>query len=289
MSVFISKQLKYFMVAMDKRCIAKAADVLCITRTPLSKILIDIETALGERLFTRKYNHLEPTDLARKLHCDLLPIYKAHLILEGEIKKKCNHEVLNIIFDISYPEMVYKVVSSAMKSINFDCHVTFERKVTSELMCNSDGLNKNHVIISLRDLSPINKYNCIRWCGSEAAIMASRDFDITSDSLRIYTWKDKYTEFFAGKVIATIHSSFKSSDEIGIIEHNHELSTLIYNVYHGNGCIIMPIKIATIYKSEKLSVIPIKRSNVKIFTYNNLSNKMLVEFKKIKKILDSLM
>ncbi|ECW0830678.1 LysR family transcriptional regulator [Salmonella enterica subsp. enterica] len=288
MSVFISKQLKYFMVAMDKRCIAKAADVLCITRTPLSKILVDIETALGEKLFTRKYNHLEPTDLAKKLHCDLLPIYRAHLILESEIKKKCNHEMLNIIFDISCPEMIYKFASSAMKSINFDCHVTFERNVTSELMCNGDGLNKNHVIISLRDLSPINRYNYESWLGSEVAIMTSRNFNISTDALKIYTWKDKYTAFFAEKVISIIQSTFEINSEIEIIEHNHELPTLIYNVYHGNGCIVIPIKIATMYKSEKTAITPIKRSNVKVFMYHNLSKRMLMNYDEIKETLYTL-
>jgi hypothetical protein len=276
------------MVAMDKRCISKAADVLCITRTPLSKILIDIETSLGDCLFIRKYNNLEPTTLAFKMYHELLPIYKAHLALEREIRASCAHDVLNIIFDISIPEMVYKLIVSAIKSISFDCHVIFERKITSELMCNSEYLNNNSIIISMRDLAPINRYSCESWLGSEIAIMTSRNFNISTDTLKIYAWKDKYTAFFVGKVISIIQLTFETNGEIEIIEHNHELPTLIYNVYHGNGCIVMPIKIATMYKSEKIAITPIKRSNVKVFMYHNLSKKMLRNFDIVKKALCTL-
>lgn len=273
---------------MDKRCISKAADMLCITRTPLSKILIDIETSLGDRLFIRKYNNLEPTTLALKLYNDLLPIYKAHLALEREIKDNCANDVLNVVFDISFPEGIYKVIVSALKSIDFSCHAKFERKLTSELMCNSDSLNDNSIIISLRDLSPINRYNYESWLGSEVAIMTSRNFNISTSALKIYVWKDKYTVFFAGKVIYIIQSTFEINSEIEIIEHNHELPTLIYNVYHGNGCIVMPIKIATMYTSEKTAITPIKRSNVKVFTYHNLSKRMLINYDKIKETLCTL-
>ena len=88
MSIFISKQLKYFMVAMEKKCISKAADELYLTRTPLCKKLADLENALGETLFIRKYNELVPTEYAVSLYKELTPIYEAQSRLENKLNNK---------------------------------------------------------------------------------------------------------------------------------------------------------------------------------------------------------
>lgn len=54
MAIFISKQLKYFMTAMEHKSISKAAETLFLTRTPLSKILSDLEQFLDCKLFDRQ-------------------------------------------------------------------------------------------------------------------------------------------------------------------------------------------------------------------------------------------
>ena len=64
MAIFISKQLKYFMTAMEHKSISKAAETLFLTRTPLSKILSDLEQFLDCKLFDRQYNTLVPTQFA---------------------------------------------------------------------------------------------------------------------------------------------------------------------------------------------------------------------------------
>ncbi|EBF9036684.1 LysR family transcriptional regulator, partial [Salmonella enterica] len=56
MGIFISKKLKYFIMAMEKRSFASASEALCITRSPLSKAITEIEEHLDGKLFIRKHN-----------------------------------------------------------------------------------------------------------------------------------------------------------------------------------------------------------------------------------------
>lgn len=47
MDILLSKKMKYFMVTMERRNFSLADDELCITRSPLSKVITEIENRLG--------------------------------------------------------------------------------------------------------------------------------------------------------------------------------------------------------------------------------------------------
>ena len=116
MTIFISKQLRYFMEAMDKKCISKAAEALCLTRTPLTKKLMDLEDTLGEKFFIRTYNELTPTDYASYIYEELRPLYEAHLHFETTISSQRRKKPTMVIFDISIPELICRYIESSIQA-----------------------------------------------------------------------------------------------------------------------------------------------------------------------------
>jgi len=56
MALLMSKKLKYFIVCFETRCINHAADQLCVTRSPLTRVMYELEEKAGGKLFVRKYN-----------------------------------------------------------------------------------------------------------------------------------------------------------------------------------------------------------------------------------------
>ncbi|AKE95331.1 LysR family transcriptional regulator [Cronobacter sakazakii] len=75
MNLLISKKLKYFIVCFEAKCINSAAEQLCVTRSPLARVIYEMEEKMGGKLFIRKYNYLEPTELAITLYEKIKPVY----------------------------------------------------------------------------------------------------------------------------------------------------------------------------------------------------------------------
>lgn len=63
MDFLINKKLKIFITLMETGSFSIATSVLYITRTPLSRVISDLERELKQRLFIRKNGTLIPTNL----------------------------------------------------------------------------------------------------------------------------------------------------------------------------------------------------------------------------------
>ncbi|EMX5457223.1 TPA: LysR family transcriptional regulator, partial [Salmonella enterica] len=61
MDFLINKKLKIFITLMETGSFSIATSVLYITRTPLSRVISDLERELKQRLFIRKNGTLIPT------------------------------------------------------------------------------------------------------------------------------------------------------------------------------------------------------------------------------------
>lgn len=96
------------MVTMERRNFSLAADELCITRSPLSKVITEIESWLGGKLFIRRHNDLEPTSLAWDFYHKCKPLYYKTLSLESEWSSKKKQSLLTFHFDISIPELLFR-------------------------------------------------------------------------------------------------------------------------------------------------------------------------------------
>ncbi|EAP7233711.1 LysR family transcriptional regulator, partial [Salmonella enterica subsp. enterica serovar Enteritidis] len=64
MDFLINKKLKIFITLMETGSFSIATSVLYITRTPLSRVISDLERELKQRLFIRKNGTLIPTEFA---------------------------------------------------------------------------------------------------------------------------------------------------------------------------------------------------------------------------------
>ena len=53
---------------METKSLTDAAEVLHITRSPLGKAIVELESSLRKQLFIRKGNKIEPTEIAYLLY-----------------------------------------------------------------------------------------------------------------------------------------------------------------------------------------------------------------------------
>ncbi|EAP6961761.1 LysR family transcriptional regulator, partial [Salmonella enterica subsp. enterica serovar Typhimurium] len=68
MDFLINKKLKIFITLMETGSFSIATSVLYITRTPLSRVISDLERELKQRLFIRKNGTLIPTEFAQTIY-----------------------------------------------------------------------------------------------------------------------------------------------------------------------------------------------------------------------------
>ncbi|MDT3651170.1 LysR family transcriptional regulator [Cronobacter sakazakii] len=115
MNLLISKKLKYFIVCFEAKCINSAAEQLCVTRSPLARVIYEMEEKMGGKLFIRKYNYLEPTELAITLYEKIKPVYDLLYSIENDfsISAKCSR--FELLCDISVPLVIYQHILSWLK------------------------------------------------------------------------------------------------------------------------------------------------------------------------------
>ena len=77
------KQLEYFMAVFDARNIQAAADKLFVSRQGVSKMINQLETELGQRLFQRTSRGVEPTDFAIALRPHAKQILEQYAFISG--------------------------------------------------------------------------------------------------------------------------------------------------------------------------------------------------------------
>ncbi|MCP2006253.1 UNVERIFIED_ORG: hypothetical protein J2Y78_004907 [Buttiauxella agrestis ATCC 33320] len=280
MSVFISKKLKYFMITMEKKCILKSAEALYITRTPLCKILSDIEQDLGGKLFSKSYNTLEPTELAWHYYYKLLDPYEALMKVESEIKDQYKYRKMKIVFDIGIPEMLFRISCSMIQSEIIDSKIEITREVLHDETLKEHKYDPNILFISLRDISHMNYYKIDKWLSIQYALMARNDYDGT---VPIYLWRDSYSGYFSKKIKELIEEEFPKCN---VFEHNLEFYHILYNVSVGKGAVILPIKLAAASKTNNVDIFPIRNKFSQLTFYHNLNQQSYENYEKIKKVLN---
>lgn len=285
MSIFMSKQLKYFMVAMEKQCIAKAAEQLYLTRTPLCKKLSDLEDSLGAMLFIRKYNELIPTEYALSLHKELQPLYEEHQRIENKIRKCDKEGAITVYIDITIPELIYRHISSSIKSEMPVRKIKFQRLLITEELLEQNIHVSDALFISLRPFSLIYSYRQIMWIGDEVCLLLPKKHQNNVEVINIYVWQDNYLKYLRERINSVLDGKF---DMINVISHNLDFAAILYKIYHGNGACILPLKMAMIYKNENLCIQPVTGKNIPVYMHFNNDSNHKDTFEKIKLVLMSL-
>nr|WP_281727948.1 LysR family transcriptional regulator [Salmonella enterica] len=272
--------MHYFMVMMETRNFSKAAEILCITRSPLSKVVTEIEDSLGGKLFCRKHNELEPTDLALSYYERCRALYANLLCLENEHKVHKNERKITLKADISVPECLVRLMEPIIKSEM--PYVDIKREMITVEDLSSLDSNPDIIIMSLRPLGGADLVCCDSWEGDKAVkIMSSSVFE-TDKTDKILVWKDKYMEYFKKRLTHLLKLKNTSPE---FFEHNFDIATLLFMIRKGKGVAVISEKLAHMFKMDGIRWEEIDNLHIKNFVYYNNSGKINDDVLKIKEII----
>lgn len=279
MGILLSKKMKYFMVTMEKRSFGLAADDLCITRSPLSKVISEIEGWIGGKLFIRRHNDLEPTSLAWDFYHKCKPLYYKLLSLESECSSKKVDTALSFHFDISIPEVLFRQLTMIARAEKIDA--TFTREYIDMRGEEQLKYKNNHVIFSSRALIYNQQIEQNSWEGCPIILLSSKYADPNVRN-NVFVFKDKYVDITREQYSYILsHSNIVPS----FIEHEYDISTLLYAVRSGKGSLLMPQKMAQLHKSDDIYYHQIEGYYPRIYLYANIDKKKQAILTKFKEIL----
>ncbi|WP_325081995.1 LysR family transcriptional regulator [Klebsiella aerogenes] len=278
MGILLSKKMKYFMVTMERRNFSLAADELCITRSPLSKVITEIENWLGGKLFIRRHNDLEPTSLAWDFYHKCKPLYYKTLSLESEWSSKKTQSLLTFHFDISIPELLFRQLVMIAQVEKIDAKFIRESiDVNDEQQLKYQS---NYIMIATRPLrcNYHTEYNS--WEGCPLVVLKSK-YIPQSNQQNMFIWKDKHVDYMKEH-----YSHILSQSKIlpSFIEHDFDIPTLLYAVHSGKGSLLMSQKMAQLYKIDGIEYQTLSGYHPRIYFYTNIDKtkqKTLIKFKEI--------
>ncbi|EML8489967.1 LysR family transcriptional regulator [Salmonella enterica subsp. enterica] len=268
------------MVMMETRNFSKAAEILCITRSPLSKVVTEIEESLGGKLFCRKHNELEPTDLALSYYERCRSLYGSLLSLENEHKTHNNARKITLKADISVPEGLVRLMEKIIKSEMPNIDIKREMITVSDL--SSLDNNPDVIIMSLRPLGGADLVCCDSWEGGKIVkIQTSSPFDKTTTD-KIFIWKDKYMTYFKKRLTHVLNLNESSAD---FFEHNFDVATLLYMIREGKGVAVVSEKLVHMFKMDGIKWEGLDNIHIKNFLYYNNSRTIGNDVQKIKELI----
>ncbi|HCL5267838.1 TPA: LysR family transcriptional regulator, partial [Salmonella enterica] len=271
MGIFISKKLRYFIAIMEKRSFASASEELCITRSPLSKAITEIEEYLDDKLFVRKHNDLIPTPLALEYYKKCKPLYEELLKLE-KIK---NLKLYTVIFDSCFPLTFVKFLRDFIEVPGFEFRVE-HTIITPEHLLSLK--NENKIFISLKNIVDVPDENKSIWPTGGLTLLSP----FISKNNNLFVCKEIHINSLKNRFSKTLENYLYS---INFIEHNHDPSTLIYKVKSGEGHGLFSSKLAQFYNLNGIKKTPIKEYNKNIVVYHDASDLNSIVLLKIKQIL----
>ncbi|MFH2558146.1 LysR family transcriptional regulator [Klebsiella aerogenes] len=278
MGILLSKKMKYFMVTMERRNFSLAADELCITRSPLSKVITEIESWLGGKLFIRRHNDLEPTSLAWDFYHKCKPLYYKTLSLESEWSSKKTQSLLTFHFDISIPELLFRQLVMIAQVEKIDAKFIRESiDVNDEQQLKYQS---NYIMIATRPLRCNYHTEYSSWEGCPLVVLKSK-YVPQSNQQNMFIWKDKHVDYMKEH-----YSHILSQSKIlpSFIEHDFDIPTLLYAVRSGKGSLLMSQKMAQLYKIDGIEYQTLSGYHPRIYFYTNIDKtrqKSLIKFKEI--------
>lgn len=242
MTLLISKKLKYFIVCYETRCINYAADQLCVTRSPLARVLYELEEKMGGKLFTRTYNQINPTELAQSLYEKIKPLHDLLCDIEGDFCESLKGNRFELLCDISVPFIIYQHLMTWINNTNQQ--IICRRVSISCKEIQSLKTNPNVGILSFRKISycediVFHKYN-------NESIYFLMPNTISDESLKsfnaiknikLFIRKDVFSSELKGIVSKSICDF---SPHVEIVETERDTASLLISVSAGEGMLLLP-------------------------------------------------
>lgn len=161
--MLMSKSMKVFVILYQEKNLKLAAEKLCLSVPPVSRMLKLTEEWLGRQLFIIKKNQLIPTSFAERLYIQLLPSY--HIInsvkplsTESSLEISSPYSNTSLMNDLLYPifqSLVEPLSVKQSESIcdnddifisfhNSTCSAHFEKiqvRLTLSLICQNNNVD----------------------------------------------------------------------------------------------------------------------------------------------------
>lgn len=257
---------------MEKRNYVKACEHLCITRSPLYKIITDIEKTTGNKLFISRHTEVEPTQIAYSLYEQCKEHYEGLSSIDEALYNKKRKPIIHVNMDISIPEMVFRHLATTLTYENNN--IKFQRSLLNSEDLKKIQHQKDQFLISLRKIPYAGNCYCDKWPIGGFAILQPEHHPHDRSLLPILIWKDNYTSYLKQEVIPWLCEDFSN---IRFSEHNLELSCILYKIRQGDHCTILPEKFSKLFKLNGMDIKNIKRDKIH-YVYLYKSNNSSDEF-----------
>lgn len=286
MNILLSRQFRYFIKAMETRCLNKAAEELCITRSPLGKILSEMERSTGEKLFIRKYNELLPTEAAVNLYSRIRPLYDTLKSLEDEFLRKEKLSNLNVYFDLTVSPTLCKRIESNLEQQSIK--TTTQRVDLSAEKFDTLLLPANNICISYREHC-IPSFGMSFFLPDESLVMAQPDTLKKSmvskpeimNNIPLIIGRDKASNRdFLGAVRHALKVAYPA---LQVIESEDDIVTRLCKVANGKGMVLMNERLSNMFSIPGIhkEKIPNFNINLGVFFNKKISNTVSLERLKI--------
>ena len=275
MALLMSKKLKYFIVCFETRCINHAADQLCVTRSPLTRVMYELEEKAGGKLFVRKYNHLEPTELAFNLYEKIKPVYDLLCAIESEFGISANLTRFELLCDISVPFVIYQHISSLLSKSN--CSISCRRVSVSCNEIQSLKTNPDVGIISFREIALTENF-VFHKVSEEVLFLlmpegihekSLKDFESIKD-IKLLIRKDVFSPELKGIIAKSIRDF---APYIDIRETDRDTTSMLISVCAGEGMMLLPECLSSYFSPPGTCKIKVPNVRIKTGLYVNKRQK----------------
>ncbi|MCK7229461.1 LysR family transcriptional regulator [Enterobacter asburiae] len=286
----MSKKLKYFIICFETRCINYAADQLCVTRSPLARVLYELEEKMGGKLFIRKYNHLEPTDLALSLYDNIKPVYDLLCSIENEYCSSLKCSRFELLCDISVPFIIYQHFMTWLKNTNQP--ITCRRVSTSCKEIQSLKTNPNIGILSFREIPVVDDFIFHKFSDESLFILipnsisdeALKNFDAIKN-VKLFIRKDVFSQELKGIVSRSIRDFIPY---VEIMETERDTASLLLSVSAGEGMMLLPECLLPYFSAPGTRTSKIPNIMIRSGLYVNKKNKSKTVVSDVMKMLISI-
>jgi DNA-binding transcriptional LysR family regulator len=290
MGFFIAKKLKYFMTVMEKRCLTKASETLCITRSPLGKAISDLEQSIGVPLFIRQHGDFVPTDIAIRIYEQTKPIYNKLEFLESKIKRTGSPEQANIIIDERFPDNLVDLYQTAIRSNDISCH--FQRECITQLSLDTWNYAQNVIIITTSPLRVIEPIVVKKLTSSGFLLLVSKKLyhEGQPDPVKLSNlpliFRKNTLHYNQNYILSYIKD--KTGHQFSIQHIDGNITDFLSLIGQGVAAMLLPLKTCDAFNISRENCIPLfdKRMTTYFYYKSNHSNDR--ETAEVVKIFDSI-
>lgn len=281
MTLLMSKKLKYFIASYETQCINNAAELLCITRSPLIRVLCELEDRSGEKLFTRKYNQLKPTERAHLLYKKIKPVYDLLCGIENEFMVSGRTVGFELLCDFSVPYVIYQHICSKLR--NLPQSVSCRRVCVSTVEIQTLTANPETALLSYRKLSMPKYFTCYGQKEESLFLLLPDHLDESDisnfakmENIKLFIRKDTLSSEVKGFISRAVMNFIPN---VNIHETDDDTASLLLYVSMGEGMLLLPECLAGYFtppRTRKIKIPDIYLMNC-LYINNRNKNKKFIE------------